>query len=243
MLIRILCCIAVLYACAQVRADVFVVLPGSSQVMIGTSATLDVFVASNAPATNPDNLASFAAMFLLIPLTPSSGGGIQFTAPQADSQLRDSAYVFANDSLIEFQGQNASIISSVNHPNDSFLGGDASLSGNGALLAAGDPLRLLFRLNLNATSSTARIGSRFQLVLVDDSANTDPLTHFRDPDQNDLAIDPASFTPVLFTVVVPEPCSLCSSALGVLGAIMAYRNRNRRPLNSTPRKDSADSPR
>lgn len=242
MLIRILCHIALLAWCSPTFADVFIVLPGSHQIMIGASTSIDVFIASNATATNPDNLASFAAAFQIIPLTPSSGGGVQFTNPQRDSQIHDPGYVFANDSLIDSLLDKASNVSSVNYTNDRLLAGDASLLGDGALLVTDDPLRLLLRLDLNATSLTSRIGSQFQLVLIDDSANPDPLTHFWDLDQNDLGIDPASFTPTLITVVVPEPCSLCGSAIGVLGAVAAYRNRKRRSLSLIPRKDSAGSP-
>lgn len=246
MLIRILCRIAILAWCSPACADVLIVMPSSHQIMIGASTSIDVFIESNASATNPDNLASFSALFRLIPLTQNSGGGLQFTNPQTHSQLDDSRYIFAKSSLIRFQKDVASKVTSVDHTNDRLLGGDALLDivtlAESVPLADGDPPRLLFRLNLNATSLTARVGSQYQLVLIDDSASPEPLTHFWDPLFNDLGIDADSFTPTLITVVVPEPCSLGGSAIGVLAAVMAYRKRARRTLSSTPRKDSAGSP-
>lgn len=236
------CCGLLLGWCSIATADVLVVMPGSQQIMIGTSRYIDILITSDAPLSNPDVLDSFSAKFRLTRDPDALGGGVQFVNPQSDAQGQNSNYVFHNDSLNVFLGDPFSSVTTADFPNDQLIGGDGTISGNGFLLASGNPHRLLFRLELSAANVDSRVGDKFYLALIDDTDLPTPVTHFWDPLFNDLGIDPASFTPTLITVVVPEPCSLCGSAIGVLGAVVAYRKRRRRSLSSTPRKDFAGSP-
>lgn len=238
----LICCGLLLGWCSIATADVIVVMPGSQEIMIGTSRYLDILITSNAPLSNPDILDSFSAKFRLTRDPDALGGGVQFVNPQSDLQAQNPNYVFHNDSLNVLLGDPFSSVTTVDFPNDQLIGGDATQSGNGFLLAAGNPHRLLFRLELSATNVNSRVGDQFYLALIDDPGLQTSVTHFWDPLFDDLGIDPASYTPTLITVVVPEPCSLCGSAIGVLGAVMAYRRRNRRSLSLTPRKDSDGSP-
>lgn len=168
----------------------------------GGTGTLDVLVSSDAADATPDLLDSFSAHFLISPVGGAVPNGLQFATVQAESQRfppTTPLYVLSGDSLGEtFGGPLGSVATFVNS-NDTYIGGDGTVSGVGIPLSITSGTFLLFRLNLDAT--LANLGDQFTVSLINDG-----FTGFLDPSFIDLSLDPSSFDSNTITAV-PEPSS------------------------------------
>jgi hypothetical protein len=129
-----------------------------ADVAFGQTGFVDVFVRSTAPGA--DVLDAFS---LELRLTPLSGpASLQFTSPPLDPQLTSPNYVFTGNSLIAATPPAGTILS-IFHPNDTYLGGDATLSGAGVVVPTTDTL--LTRVQLTA-ANVPMLVSRFRLDVV-----------------------------------------------------------------------------
>jgi hypothetical protein len=189
-------------------------------IVAGGFGTVDVFISSNADIALPDNLDSFSWHFLISPIGSSTPGGLRFVDPQADAQLAASNYVFDGDSLGQDFGGPLGTVSTFLNTNDTFIGGDATLTGTGVDLNNVLGQFLLARLNLDA--SLANVGDQYSLALIND-----PFTDFLNSSFDPVSLDASSFN--AFTVTaVPEPTSLLLvSASGAIAFGIQYRKRRK----------------
>lgn len=212
--------VLMLFVCAACVAEnvahggVLIRYSGST-ITAGGSGFVDVFVSSDAAAATPDVLDSFSAQFLITPIGGAPAAGLQFVDPQSDSQLGQANYVFFGDSLTP---PPLGLVSSVTNANDTYVGGDATVSGLGVALDATSPEKLLFRLDLSAAQAT--VGSQYALQLVNSGG-----TSFLDPSFSALTIDSSAFGPFTLTAAVPEPSSCCVAALVLCGVVLRARRR------------------
>lgn len=186
-----------------------------STITAGGSGFVDVFVSSDAAVGAPDVLDSFSAHFLIAPVGGAPATGLQFVNPQSDSQLGQSNYVFFGDSLTP---PPLGLVSSATNTNDTYIGGDATVSGAGVSLDSGSGEKLLFRLDLSAALATG--GSQYTLALLNSGS-----TSFLDPAFNALTIDSSAFAPITLTAAVPEPSSCCIAAAVLVGFVLRARRR------------------
>jgi hypothetical protein len=147
---------------------------------------------------------------------------LEFVDPPSDAQLVDPSYIFAGDSAAATAGAPSGIISSFLVPQDTYLGGDGTLSGAGVDVPSTD--RLLVRLELTTVTALRPVaGDVFSISLVS-SGNT----FFRDPAFNDIDFLSVPGTVTIVgapTAVVPEPSSILLFAIG--GCVLLGRFRYR----------------
>jgi len=197
--------LSVAFAASDAQAT-FLVGVGSASVAAGGSAFVDVTISGG-----PERLDTFDARLLI---SGGPAGGLRFTAPQSNGQLTDSNYAFFGDTT---NGPGAA--STTTNPNDTYVGGDGTLSGFGADVTTG---RLLLRLDLSALTAGVYTVSL-----------TPTGTEFRDPD-----FVPVAFTATSGTVTVtggtppvatPAPAGLLVGAAGagVLGLARRPRRQAR----------------
>lgn len=201
--------LSVAFAAADAQAA-FLVSVGSASVAAGGSAFVDITIRGDPEL--PGLLDSFDAR---LQITGGPAGGLRFTAPQSNGQLTDSNYVFFGDTT---GGPGAA--STTTNPNDTYVGGDGTLRGNGADVTAG---RLLLRLDLSALAAGVYTVSL-----------TPTGTEFRDPDFVPVAFTATSGTVTVTggppPVVTPAPAGLL---VGVAGAgLLGLARRPRRPARA-----------
>ena len=198
-------------------AEIIVSYSGGS-VAPGGTGFVDVLVSSDALPGAPDELDSFSGHFRISPVGGAVSNGLQFVASQSDSQLANPGYVFFNDSLTP---PPIGSVSTSTNTNDTYVGGDATLSGFGVPLHNLSGSFLLYRLDLDAALANA--GDMFEIELIND-----PSTDFLDTGFTPLSIDAASFTPFTVTAAVPEPSATVLLAIGTVVAV-ARRRRKHKP--------------
>ena len=215
-------CIAV---CAMFSDSVSAVIIsyGNYSIAAGRTGFLDVLVSSDAANATPEYLDSFSAHFQIAPVGTAVPNGLQFSSVQAESQLGNASYVFNGDSLGENGGTPLGAVSTLVNTNDTYIGGDGTLSGNGVALSSSSGSLLLFRLNLDAT--LANSGDQFTVSLINDG-----YTQFLDTSFNPVQLSSSSFNSGTFTAV-PEPASILVSLLAVLG-IAIFRITTRKSVRA-----------
>jgi hypothetical protein len=194
--------------CAE--ADLLVSID-SANLTPGSSATVDVLVASDEPLG--EALGLFGYEFRISGVGPTR---LDFVDPQSDLQLLDPNYVFAGDSLAAAFPP-VGIVDTTVLPNDTFVGGDSTFSGGSVTVDATN--RLLARLEITAaTALPPVVGDTFSIELIAES-----LTLFQDDSFNDLDF---SSTPGTVTIV-PEPSSAVLCLAGLF-AVCVHGFRRRR---------------
>ncbi|MHB1036437.1 MAG: hypothetical protein ACYC35_17025 [Pirellulales bacterium] len=183
------------------------------------------FVPVTITSDSSDLLDMFGVEFRITTLSGSSR--LEFVDPPADPQLTDANYVFllTDSGAVSLLPVPAGAISSsvLLTPNDTYIGGDGTLSLSGVTVpdTSSTPWKLLVSLQVTAdTSAPPQIGDRFEISLVDD-----PLfTYFLRPD----------FTEIVFTsaagevAIVPEPLSCLIWGVGICAAcLVGFRHRRK----------------
>lgn len=215
LIVRLMLFVCVLCAPSGfVQAGILIRYSGSA-ITAGGSGFVDVFVSSDATAGTPDVLDSFSAQFLIQPVGGAPASGLQFVDPQSDSQLGLGNYVFFGDSLTP---PPLGLVSSTTNTNDTYVGGDATVSGTGVFLDSVSGEKLLFRLDLSAALATG--GSQYTLALVSGGS-----TSFLDTSFNSLTIDSSAFAPITLTAAVPEPSSCVVAGVLLCGLVLRVRRR------------------
>jgi len=177
------------------QADL-VINVGDLNLQPGMTGTLDVTIYST---DGTDRLDLFGIDFQII---ASGDTQLEFVVPPISSQLSDPRYVFPlDDSSSVLLGPPSGLISKTSTSNDTYTGGDGTLSNSGYLVPTQGPSnKLLVTLAVTAdTTNPPGIGDSFTISLI----NSD-FTFFYDPLENDIP-----YTAVGGTVnIVPEPSAL-----------------------------------
>jgi hypothetical protein len=183
----------------------------------GGTAVVDVLIAGDGVAT----LDSFG---IVVRVQPSAGRRLEFLPPgpgsATDGQLTDPGYLFFGDSVAELFPPAGTVVAEPN-PNDTYVGGDGTLSGLGVLIPSTPTL--LTRLELTAATSDAPPGGEVFEVVID---LADPRTFFLDAAFNPVAVRVADAGLVRVSVV-PEPGSLTMAGMGLAAAGLAWSRRAR----------------
>ncbi len=184
---------------------------GSTTLSTGGSGSVDVTISSD---SGTDLLSLFGFEFRISTLGPTQ---LDFLSPQSDGQLLDAAYVLAGDSLTVDAGIEIGTVTTTVVPHDTFVGGDATLSG----LDIPVPMTPALLVRLDLTSLTALppvVGDQFFIQLVHG-----PNTFFLDSGFADL---PFSSTNGTVTVVeIPEPAALILQAIAFVVLVAAAIRR------------------
>jgi len=184
----------------------FVIDVGDATVLPGGVTTVPVYIRSTLTAGEPLNNFSFS--FQVDTLGPTQ---LDFLNPQFDGQLSQPNYVFAGNSTSSVFPP-VGVVTTTIVPNDTFIGGDATLDGLSVLVPQSDMLLAL----LNFTTLTVlppEIGDVFRVSLMA-NANT---AFFGEVDGPTVG-----FTSTTGTVtVVPEPSSAWLVVVGA--AVVALR--------------------
>jgi hypothetical protein len=184
-----------------------IVTVGNANVSQGGTGFVDVFIRST--AANTDRLDLFSAELQIASL---GGGGEQlaFISPTTDAHLADPDYLFAGDSVNQAIGPPAGLATTTLTPNDTYLGGDGTLSGSGLFVPTVDTL--LFRLGLTTLTGNAPMtGDAFAISLV-----LGVNTFFSNPDFDEFDLGESSTLSGSITIdpaapdatEVPEPSGL-----------------------------------
>lgn len=140
------------------RAD-WIVTVGNLSLAQGATGYVDVTIRSDAALGDPLNLASFQFAIDTLGVTR-----LEFVDPQPDPQLADAAYVFAGDSFDAAFSVPVGTVSTTIVPNDTFTGGDSTLSGSDVVVTTD---RLMARLQVTAaTALSPGMGDTFSIHLV-----------------------------------------------------------------------------
>ena len=203
--------IAMCLVSGSVSADIIVSFgpPVPSPIAVSSTGVIDVFVHSE----NSDMLDAFQATVKITPVGASPAGGVKFTASQSDSQLIDSTYVFAGNSL---SFNTATPVGTVIASGDTYTGFDATFDFTPITLSSTGLLLFQFEL----TGVTA--GS-FQIDFTSATFVKDQSVDLLDP----LNVIAFSSTPGTITVndiaEVPEPST--TIFCGIAAAVAAFGRR------------------
>lgn len=172
----------------------------------GGTGFVNVTIRSDEASGDSLNLASF--QFAIDTLGATQ---LEFVDPQPDSQLVDAAYVFAGDSFDDAFFLPVGTVSTDVVPNDTFTGGDSTLSGSDVIVTTD---RLLARLQVtSATTLPPGAGDKFTIRLI-----TGPSTSFESTGGS-VAFSGVDGTVTISPASVPEPSSFClllgAAAIGV----------------------------
>ncbi len=195
-----------LFSATQARAA-FTVSISSDTVAVGTPAQLNVTITSDAPG---GELLDIFGLELRI--TRVSGTGeLRFVDPQSAAELLSSKYVFGADSVNAANpGASSVLITTNTTANDTYLGGDGTMSGSGATVGS-DP-RLLAVLDLDTRSTVA--GDKYQISVIGSA-----FTSFYDPALNPVDSSAGTGTlDVRTSGVTPTPAPP-SAVLALTGAV------------------------
>ncbi len=191
----------------------FVIQVGDLQLQTGGTGFLDVSIRSD--ATGGDRLNAFGFELRIETTGPAR---LEFVSPQPDPQLGSPNYVFAGNSLDGTLGLPVGRVLATSVPNDTFVGGDSTNTGE--VTVTGN--RLLARILVTgATRLAPRAGDTFTISVVS-----------RAPTSNTLFLNDAGtvgFTTRSGTVTVasvPEPGSL---VLLATGGLLAFAGMIRGP--------------
>ena len=194
---------------APCRAD-FIVTVGDLSLAERGTGFVDVMIRSDSVLGDPLNFASFQFEISTVGATR-----LEFVDPQLDSQLGDSDYVFFGDSFNENFSLPVGSVSTNLVPNDTFTGGDNTLSGSDVVVTTD---RLLARLYVTAaTTLSPGMGETFTIHVV-----SGPMTSFESTG------GVVAYTSIDGTVniVVPEPSTFCLWAgAAAVGMLKLWRRR------------------
>jgi hypothetical protein len=207
-------CILSLALCSlasSAKADLIVDV-GSLNLPVGQSGIVDVTIRS----TGNDLLDTFGGEFQISTL---GGTQLEFVSPPTDTQLSDPGYLFAGDSAAALIGPPAGIVQSNGSNNNTYLGGDGTLSGNGVAVP-GVATLLLHLLVTASTASPPQAGDVFTISLI-----PGPSTFFVDPSFSSIPVISNPGTVTITASTVPEPTSLLVWAFGGLVTAGAMRRR------------------
>jgi hypothetical protein len=154
-------------------------------------------------------------------ITTSSGRRLEFVSPPSDPQLLDPAYLLSGDSTAA-QFPPAGKISTLT-ANDTYNGGDGTVSGLGVLVPSTPALLASLQVTA-ATSDAPLVGDQFTVSL-----ELGPFTSFYGPGdyEHSLPIDYGSSNGTV-SMAIPEPSTLIVwTGLGVAGLVMGSRRRKR----------------
>lgn len=192
----------------------------------GSTGRITIQVASS---DGTDVLDAFGAEFRL---TSMSGHFLSFVNPPTDLQLGDPDYLFHGDSVSELVGPPAGAVSTVDHPDDTSIGGDGTVSGSGIAVPAvgslASPKILLVLEVVVPAGSGVEAGDLFHLTLVRGLS-----TFFLGPIPSDG--DPLSLVaefedvPIQIAAApIPEPATIVAAGTGlILGlGVLACRRRS-----------------
>ncbi len=176
-------------------------------VSAGTGSTGDSLEVDVTNTGSPANIAGFS-----FEISVAAGSGVSFTG--ADTSTSINTYIFAGNSL--FGPQIATATGTTLDASDIAVSGSTML-GTGASLGLG---RVMFDV-----ASSASLGP------VTVSLTAFPATGLVAPDQSTIPIDTLSSGTITITLgaIVPEPSSLVSATLGLLGAAWLFRSMRRKP--------------
>ncbi len=151
-------------------------------------------------------------------LTSANSHFLSFVNPPADAQLGNASYIFYGDSAADLAGPPSGLVSSSLNPDDTYIGGDGTLSGLGVTVQMADPLntKLLVLLDITADNgSGVQAGDIFHLTLVRGPSTyfLGPISSVGDPPSLDFEF---TNVPITITTVVPEPSSLTLVGVGLL---------------------------
>ncbi len=180
---------------------------GDASLAPGSTGTVDVTIESDSLSGDP--LANYGFEFRI-----GTAGltRLEFVDPQSDSQLTSPNYVFFGDSAAT--GVVAiGTVGTVVVPNDNYVGGDGTLSGNNVNVPIAG--RLLAQLDITAlTLSPPSLGDTFTIDVI-----LGPNTFLQDQGFNDVEF----LTVSGLVTIVPEPTT---AALGWCGlAILGIARR------------------
>lgn len=211
------------------RGD-FVISIGSPSIPQGGTGVVDVWLRSTASSSAPDLLNNLA--FTLQITGPNE---LQFASVQDFSYLNGAPYVFAGDSLDQSTSSPGGSVLTSSYLNDTFVGVDATFSGNPVSLDSSSGSLLLATLTLSA--AITNIGDSYAIGLVpasgDGSMNSSTAMYFDNVDfATGLETSAVSFTsaPGTVTIIaasVPEPSTIVSGLSAMLFLAGAYRTRRR----------------
>ena len=193
---------------------------GNLDLQPGGSGFVNVMIKSSGSLTTDLNAYNFEFRIDTLGATR-----LEFVSPQSDPQLIDPDYVFSGDSADAIFAAPVGAVSTAVVPNDTFIGGDGTFSGNDVAIGTS---QLLARLEVKtATLLPPVAGDQFTISLIP-SGNT----FFVDSFYNSVSF---TSTPGTVTIAqsVPEPSSLLLwLSLGALGLIAAgfRHNRGEMPL-------------
>lgn len=175
-------------AAAPLADAALIVTVGSTNLAPNGTGSVDVFVRS----TGGDTLDLASLTFRITPVSyPPGSSLVSFANPQSDSHLTSLGYLFAGDSAAAFFGPPASSVFTTTLADDTYVGGDGTLSGLGVPVPTTDTL--LARLDLVAGPGGA---SSFLITL-------DPSSSFNSPD-----FSPIAFSATPGVVSTPEPVAV-----------------------------------
>ena len=178
---------------------------GNMNLRPGQTGTLDVTATSEGL---PVRLDTFGFEFKITTL--SGPDRLEFTTSQTDPYTNAKpAYVFANDRLS--QGVALGNVSSTGGvPNNTYIGGDSTLSGND--VALGNPSLIAHLTVTTVTGLPPMVGDRFLISLVA-GANS----YFEDKSVTVLDRSVSGMVSVNSTVaVVPEPATVVTLSTGLI---------------------------
>jgi hypothetical protein len=154
-------------------------------------------------------------------ITTSGPSRLEFTNFQPVGYLAEPNYVFANDSYAQANPPVGGV-SEINVPNDTFTGGDMTLSRSDVTVIAS---RLLARLQVTAeTLAPPEAGDSFSISVQPSSSS-----FFQNRDGGPLGYTASAGT----VTIVPEPCTLwmlaAACGVGLLWVACCRRRGNRVP--------------
>jgi hypothetical protein len=202
---------------AAARCEIILTV-GDTVIRPGGTGFVDVQIRSTAAST--DLLDIVGAEFRL---TTAGGTTLAFVSSPPDEHLAESQYLFNGDSANQLLGPPAALVLDAPTLDDTYLGGDGTLSRSGVSVPTVDTL--LFRLELTTlTDAPPVLGDVFTLTLI-----PGPSTIFLDPDFKDLPLHADSRLQGVITIAateVPEPGSLVLLGLAATLGLLTRRHWN-----------------
>lgn len=145
----------------------------------------------------------------------SGTGTLRFVNPQSSAELSDPDYVFDPlDSVNGLLGPPSSLVSTDVTPNDTYVGGDSTLSNAGVMVGGTD--KLLAIIELDATAATA--GDVYEVYFMAQPKGNPGTNFFLDPNGNAYSMDKSRASTIEIQAgvnAVPAPAGLL---LGLIGA-------------------------
>lgn len=235
MSVRQICCaLAIFVACGSAARAGVIVTVGSISLTAGSTGWVPIYLSSDSGTTN------VASTNFEFQITTSGSTRLDFTsspAPAHDPTFSDSKYLFFNNSGDQTLGVSLGGVSTVNAPNDTFIGSD-SYTGSGNVsvpvtspILTDNPL-LAYLPVTTLTSLPPTTGNTFTISLVPSisGANGNPAgldgnTGFADSGGNYYSFISNPGTVTILPSVVPEPATFGLMLAGVIGMLAVRRRK------------------